>query len=113
MLRLGRLRCSFCTEIHRQPLRFSLSTSLEARAGVTSTTKVRNKQIYFLLSFLFTFDASLGMILRLSSSLLLSEKTPQQCFGSEFRPYSIFLGLVDPDPLVRDPDPDPAIIKQK
>jgi hypothetical protein len=27
----------------------------------------------------------------------------------------VFLGLVDPDPLVRgmDPDPDPSIIKQK
>jgi hypothetical protein len=29
------------------------------------------------------------------------------------RRIHMFLGLPDPDPLVRDTDPDPSIIKQK
>ncbi len=84
MLRLGRLRCSFCTEIHRQPLRFSLSTSLEARAGGT-TTKVRSKFLFYLVFCLLC--ASLGM-LRLSSTLLLSEASPPGV-GPRFRPENL------------------------
>jgi|688.fasta_scaffold1635817_1 hypothetical protein len=28
-------------------------------------------------------------------------------------PYGMFLGLLDPDPVVRGMDPNPSIIKQK
>jgi hypothetical protein len=44
---------------------------------------------------------------------------PQHCFSAVYRirihRIHMFLGLPDPDPLVRcmDPDPDPSIIMQK
>ncbi len=57
-------------------------------------------------------------------SVLVKRNRLTQCSGSEFHQFHrihMFLGLMDPDPLVRGmdpdpnpaPDPDPVIIKHK
>ncbi len=66
---------------------------------------------------IFTPLRYIGILLKfkmlLTGFMIPSSLTPQSSVGIRICRNHMFLGLLDPDPLVRGPDPDPSIIKQK
>ncbi len=85
-----------------------------------STIEINNSLLFTWPFFVDSEDRDRGTFYRLGHQCLVIHKSwhsNEHCYQPVFRirihRIHMFLGLPDPDPLVRGMDPDPSIIKQK